>query len=60
MRLADNETQALMRLKYHKLSEVIFASRIIPHALTCGTDTLLLDELMKLKHYKRSAVMFAS
>jgi hypothetical protein len=35
-----NETQALMRLKYHKRSVVIFASRVIPHAKSCGTDNM--------------------
>jgi hypothetical protein len=53
MTLADNETQALMRLKYHKRSVVIFASRIIPYAKLCGTDTILQDEL----YQARSAVV---
>ena len=51
IRLADNETQALMRLKFQKRSALKFVSRIIPRAKLSGTS--LLDELCQ----KRSAVV---
>jgi hypothetical protein len=49
-----------MRLKYHKRSVVIFASRIIPHAKLCGTDTIFQDESMTLAKNEHGEVRSVS